>query len=89
MAEYHVGVKKETGVILGGTKTSTGKWKNSSDVTEEAMSAVRDHLLYKMITENKPVYYAWQYQNGKTIILKLEEVDTEKIKNEAENPEST
>ena len=82
MAEYHVGFNRENGSILGGTKTKTGKWQNSSEVTEEAMAAVRDHLLYKTVVENKAVHYGWQYPNGKTILLKLEEIDTEDLKDE-------
>ena len=82
MAEYHVGFNSENGSILGGTKTKTGKWQNKSEVTEEAMAAVRDHLLYLTARENKAISYGWQYPNGKTILLKLEEQDSENIKNE-------
>ncbi len=43
MAEYHVGC----GIagIYAGTLTHSGKnWKNKSDVTQEALAAVAEHL---------------------------------------------
>ena len=79
MATYHVQFNREEGNILAGTQTKTGKWQNSSVVTEEAMAAVRDHLLYLSAKEKQDIQYAWNYNNGKTLVLKLEQIDTEKI----------
>lgn len=79
MANYRVKVN-EDGMILAGSTTKTGKFANSSVVTDEALSAVRDHLLIVTQKEQKPMAYAWNYPNGKTIILKLEERDTEELK---------
>ena len=78
MADYHVKVNKD-GAILAGTITKTGAWNHNSEVTEEALIAVRDHFIALSVKENKDVGYAWQYPNGKTLILKLEEQDTEKV----------
>jgi len=83
MAEYHVRVK-DNGEILTGTLNKNGKFTNSSVVTEEVLAAARDHLLIATQRENQPVAYAWTYPNGKTLIMKLEEQDTESIKEEEE-----
>ena len=79
MAEYHVKVNNE-GNIIAGTMTKTGKFTNSSIVTSEALEAARDHLLYMTVKENTPIAYSWNYPNGKTLIMKLEEKETEEIK---------
>ena len=79
MAEYHVRTNSE-GQIFAGTQTKTGKWQNSSDVTQEALAAVRDHLLIMTQKEDKAIAFAWQYPNGKTLLLKLEEDDSKEIK---------
>ena len=76
---YHIGLT-EDGAIQIGTKTKTGKWSKTENATDEALCAVRDHLLIATQKENKPICYAWNYPNGKTLLLKLEEKDTEEIK---------
>lgn len=78
MAEYHVKLDKD-GKIKAGTMSKTGKWINNSDVTDEAFAAVRDHLLVLIQKENKDITYGWNYANGKTLILKLEQKDTKDI----------
>ena len=75
----HIGLK-EDGTIQVGNKTKAGKWSSTVNATDEALCAVRDHLLIATQKENKPMCYAWNYPNGKTLILKLEEKDTEAIK---------
>ena len=79
MATYHIGLTQD-GEIQVGTKTKAGKWSNVTTVTDEALAAVRDHLLLKIQKEEKEVVYGWNYNNGKTLILKLEEKDTEELK---------
>ena len=83
MAEYHVKVSPD-GVINAGTMDKNGKLNRKSDVTIEALEAVRDHLLIKTVNEDKAMAFAWQYPNGKTLILKLEEQENEKVKEEDE-----
>lgn len=83
MAEYHVKINKE-GNIIAGTLSKTGKWTNSSVVTEEVLAAARDHLLLMTNHEKTAISYAWSYPNGKTLLLKLEEVETEDIQKEKE-----
>ena len=83
MAEYHVKINNEGGIIAG-TVSKAGKFTNSSVVTDEALAAVRDHLLMVIQKEGKSMAYCWNYPNGKSIILKLEEQDTEEIKEQEE-----
>lgn len=82
MAEYHVKLN-ENGDIIAGSTTKSGKFSNSSIVTEETLAAVRDHLLRLIANKKQDMMYAWNYPNGKTILLKLEEKDTTEIKDEA------
>lgn len=79
MAEYHVKLNDD-GKIYAGTLSKTGKLTNKSDVTEEALEAVRDHLLYMTRKEQDAVCFAWKYQNGKSLLLQLEEKDSVDIK---------
>ena len=79
MANYHIGLTKD-GWIQVGTKTKTGKWSNTTDVTEECLCAVRDHLLIRTQVEDKPINYGWTYPNGKTLLLQIVEKDTEELK---------
>lgn len=83
MAEYHVGLNKD-GEIIAGLKSKTGKWTNNSVVTDETLTAVRDHLLAKIQKENKDITFGWHYSNGKTLMLKLVEINTKDIKEENE-----
>ena len=79
MANFHLKVF-EDGTVYGGNVTKDGKMNSKSDVTKEALEASRDHLLIMTQKEAKPMVYAWNYSNGKTIIMKLEERDTEELK---------
>ena len=81
MAEYHVRTNKD-GTISAGTLKKEGGWNHSSIVTEEVLEAARDHLLTVSLKKNKDICYAWKYENGKTLFLKLEEKDSDQIKEE-------
>lgn len=78
MAEYHVKVSAD-GEIKAGLLTKTGKLSNATVVTQEALAAARDHLLILSRKENKSIAYCWNYPNNKTIVMKLEEIDTDKV----------
>ena len=75
MAQYHVGYNPAAGKIFAGTINKKGdKWVNNSDVTDEALVAVRDHFMaVKAAQEDNPeaVGYQWQLSDGHTITLKL------------------
>ena len=82
MANFRVGLDKD-GSIIAGTKTKNDTWNNKSIVTEEALAAVRDHLIV-MAQKESCAAYKWDYTNGKTIILSIEEKDTAEL-NKQEN----
>ena len=81
MTNLHLKVY-EDGTIYGGNVTEDGKMNTKYDVTKEALEAARDHLLIMTQKENKAMAYAWNYPNGKSIVMKLEERDTEELKDE-------
>lgn len=89
MAVYHVGCGSLSGRIYAGTVNKKGdKWVNKNDVTEEALGAVRDHLLAaKNLEENKDavaIGYQWETDNNKIITLQLVVKDKEEVKEENE-----
>ena len=76
MAEYHVG----SGVfgIYAGTvnpkrKDGIQTWKTKSEVTDEAINAVRDFMKLQAECEKSNYYsYIWEKDNGDKIVLSLE-----------------
>lgn len=69
MAEYHLGVSPITNTIYAGTlnKTKT-MWRNKSDVTEEALACVRDHLFQLANDKGKPEFgYEWTLKDGRRV----------------------
>ena len=71
MPEYHLGVSPLTNTIYAGTlnKTKT-MWQNKSDVTEEALACVRDHLFRHANDEGKPEFgYEWDLKDGRRVQL--------------------
>lgn len=79
---YHVKYNKDSKNIVAGTMNKNcTKFINCSDVTEEAIEAVRDHFIALSIERNEDMAFAWQYNNGKTLVMKFEMIDTDSIKN--------
>lgn len=84
MAEYHLGNSPITNTIYAGTlnKAKT-MWLNKSDVTEEALACVRDHLFQLANDEGKPEFgYEWDLKDGRRVqllvkILPKEDSDAE------------
>ena len=76
MAEYHVSAGF-FGRIYAGTlmPKKDGKpqvWRNKSDVTEEALRAVRDYMLDECINEKEGKLsggYEWKRKDGKKVSL--------------------
>lgn len=71
MAEYHLGVSPITNTIYAGTlnKAKT-MWLNKSDVTDEAVACVRDHL--KRLADDEPDFkfgYEWDLKDGGKVQL--------------------
>lgn len=73
---YHVACGQDTGRIYAGTINKKGdKWTNKTDVTEEALAAVRDHLV--MIWEAQEEKdatsfgYQWTKKDGTAVTLQV------------------
>ena len=85
MAKYDVRLSKDG--IEAGMLNKNGQWHSGSDVTEKAFAVVRDHLIRLSKQEGTDVCYAWNYSNGKTLMLKLEQKDTEEVKKDEDVPQ--
>ena len=73
MADYHVGTGAITGEIYAGVLSKDSKtWRNRSIVTDEAICAVRDHLINQM-EQNKQEWfgYEWTRKDGRKVVLSL------------------
>lgn len=73
MADYHVGTGEITGEIYAGVLSKDSKsWRNHSIVTDEAICAVRDHLINQMDQSNKCWFgYEWSRKDGKKVVLSI------------------
>lgn len=83
MAEYHVGC----GVfgIYAGTLNSKNKsmWQNKSEVTNEALCAVRDYMVMELLggtecTKATSSGYEWTLKDGRTVELRVTISDANK-----------
>lgn len=80
--EYHVSAGI-FGCIYAGTlmPKKEGKpqmWRNKSDVTDEAICAVRDHMVRECLKESEGKTeggYEWQRKDGKIVQLLVKVVD--------------
>lgn len=73
MADYHVGAGEITGEIYAGVLAKDGKsWCNRSIVTDEAICAVRDHLINQMNQDKQDWFgYEWSRKDGKNVVLSI------------------
>ena len=78
---FHVGCSELTGTIYAGTINKKGtKWLKQTDVTQEALAAVRDHFMNVYSNQKEPigtVGYQWTTKSGKTVTLQLNITDTQ------------
>ena len=69
MTEYHVSAGA-FGIYAGRINKKGDKWLEKSDVTDEALSAVRDYLYDQAIAEGKSICgYEWDRKDGKVVEL--------------------
>lgn len=69
MAEYHV-YAGLFGIYAGKTNKDNTEWLGKSEVTDEALCAVRDYLYDQAINENKTTCgYEWDRKDGKIVEL--------------------
>lgn len=70
MAEYHVGCGL-AGIYAGTLKKNGREWQNKSDVTNEAIDAVRDYLCLGITGVQKSNGFEWKTKDGKIVTLML------------------
>ena len=76
MPDYHVSAGMFGGIYAGTLMPKKdGKpqmWRNKSDVTDEALNAVRDHMLSECVKEKEGKMqggYEWMRKDGKKVVL--------------------
>ena len=82
MAEYHVSAgvfgRVYAGTLMPKKDGKPQMWKNKSDVTEEAIAAVRDHMVGDCLNEKEGKMqggYEWTRKDGKKVVLMVKIVD--------------
>ena len=69
--QYHVAAGL-AGIYAGITKPNAHEWSRKSDVTDEAINAVRDYMRGVAEGEGKDrLAYYWTTKDGKTVTLTL------------------
>ena len=69
--EYHVACGM-FGIYAGTVKANGEEWRNKTDVTDEAIRAVRDYLMGEFIKGDKTEGgYEWKTKDGRTVKLLL------------------
>ena len=67
--KYHVSAGA-FGIYAGRINKKGDKWLEKSDVTDEALCAVRDYLYDQAVAEGKSIYgYEWDRKDGKIVEL--------------------
>lgn len=74
MAEYHVGCGI-AGIYAGTLKKSGDEWLNKSDVTNEAINTVAQHMYFKVPEGEKAFAYGFKMRDGNYVRLKVEVYD--------------
>lgn len=81
MPDYHVGCGA-FGIYAGTLMPNKTMWRNKSEVTEEAIDAVRDYLYGEFIKGGKTEGgYEWKTKDGKTVQLIVKVKDGENDEN--------
>ena len=69
MSKYHVSAGA-FGIYAGRINKKGDKWLEKSDVTDEALFAVRDYLYDQAVAEGKSICgYEWDRKDGKVVEL--------------------
>ena len=83
MADYHVGCGCFG--IYAGTLQKPNMWRNKSDVTDEALGAVRDYMVQECLggmdcSKATNGGYAWTLKDGRTVELRVSILEDSKSK---------
>ena len=74
MPEYHVGCGL-LGIYAGTLKKNGAEWLNKSDVTNEAINAVVQHMYFKIPEGEKAFAYGFKMRDGNYTRLMVEVSD--------------
>ena len=74
MAEYHVGCGL-AGIYAGTLKKNGKEWLHKSDVTDEAIISVIQHMYFQLDEGKTSMAYAVKMNDGKYVRLKIEVSD--------------
>lgn len=74
MAEYHVGCGL-AGIYAGTLKPSGDEWRNKSDVTNECINAVVQHMYFQIPEGENSFAYGFKMRDGRYVRLKVEASD--------------
>lgn len=84
MKEYHVGCGAFG--IYAGTLNSRNKtmWQNKSDVTDEALGAVRDYMVHELLggvncSKATSSGYEWDLKDGRVVELRVTIKEKEEV----------
>lgn len=82
MPDYHVSAgvfgRVYAGTLMPKKDGKPHMWRNKSDVTEEAIAAVRDHMVGDCLNEKEGKLqggYEWTRKDGKKVLLMVKVVD--------------
>jgi len=76
MAEYHVGCGI-AGIYAGTVKKNGEEWKSKSEVTDEAICAVRDWFMMNKPKDKEQFGYVWDKKDGGHVtLLVMESADS-------------
>lgn len=75
MAEYHVGCGA-FGIYAGTLNKEKTMWRNKTEVTDEAINAVRDYMVMELLggTDCKKATksgYEWDLADGRKVVLSI------------------
>ena len=74
MAQYHVGCGI-AGIYAGTLKKNGVEWLNKSDVTNECIHAVVQHMYYQIPKNENRFAYGFKMLDGKYVRLMIESTD--------------
>ena len=89
MAEYHVGCGI-AGIYAGTLNKGKSAWQNKTEVTDEAISAVRDYMVQELLggldcSKATTSGYEWTLKDGRVVELRVTVKEKEEEHQNANN----
>ena len=86
MAEYHVGCGI-AGIYAGTLNKGKSAWQNKTEVTDEAISAVRDYMVQELLggldcSKATSSGYEWTLKDGRVVELRVTVKEKKEAKEE-------